>query len=81
MQYSGQDHPNILITTFDQWPAPLMQHQGDETIETPTLDTLAAAGTRFDRAYSECPICIPARRTLMTGQTRGPTAIAPSSPP
>jgi len=61
--------PNILLVTFDQWPAPLMGHEGHPVIETPTLDTLAAAGTRFSRAYAECPICIPARRTLMTGQT------------
>ncbi len=69
MQYAGDKQPNFLIVTFDQWPAPLMNHQGHGAIDTPTLDTLAAAGTRFDRAYSECPICIPARRTLMTGQT------------
>jgi arylsulfatase A-like enzyme len=36
-------------------------------IQTPTLDQLARNGVRFIRAYSECPVCIPARRTLLTG--------------
>lgn len=34
---------------------------------TPTLDYLAEHGVRFDNCYSECPVCIPARRTMMTG--------------
>ena len=38
-------------------------------IQTPTIDAIARNGVRFTRAYSECPICIPARRTLMTGTT------------
>lgn len=40
---------------------------GHPAVETPTLDRLASIGTRFTRAYSECPICIPARRSMMTG--------------
>ena len=37
------------------------------TILTPTLDRFAESGVRFRLAYSECPVCIPARRSLMTG--------------
>ena len=59
--------PNILLITVDQWPGHLLGYAGHPVIETPTLDTLAAAGTRYAATYSECPICIPARRTLMTG--------------
>jgi arylsulfatase len=40
---------------------------GHPAIQTPTLDQLAANGIRFTNAYAECPVCIPARRTLMTG--------------
>jgi arylsulfatase A-like enzyme len=54
---------------MDQWPGPLLGCDGHPVVETPTLDALARAGTRFTRAYSECPICIPARRSLMTGTT------------
>jgi arylsulfatase A-like enzyme len=36
---------------------------------TPTIDQLAANGTRFSKAFSACPVCVPARRTLMTGMS------------
>ncbi|MCP4380795.1 MAG: sulfatase-like hydrolase/transferase [Hyphomicrobiales bacterium] len=59
--------PNILVITADQWPGPLMGVAGHLAIETPTLDQLAANGRFYPNAYTECPICIPARRSLMTG--------------
>lgn len=61
--------PNVLLITVDQWPGQLLGAAGHPTILTPTLDQLGRNGTRFTRAYSETPICIPARRTLMTGTT------------
>lgn len=61
------EKPNILFIMMDQWPAKVMRAAGHPVILTPTLDQLARLGTRFPRAYSECPICIPARRTVMTG--------------
>ena len=59
--------PNVLLVTTDHWPAALLGVAGHSTIQTPTLDQLARNGVRYTNAYSECPICIPARRTLMTG--------------
>lgn len=35
---------------------------------TPHLDQLARRGTRFDTAYTNCPICVPARASLATGR-------------
>jgi arylsulfatase len=61
--------PNILFVTVDQWPASLTGYENHPTILTPTLDQLARNGVRFPRTYSECPICIPARRSMMTGTT------------
>lgn len=60
---------NVLFVSVDQWPAALLGCAGHPAIQTPTIDHLARLGTRFNRAYSESPICIPARRTMMTGQT------------
>ena len=34
---------------------------------TPTFEHLARSGTVFENCYSACPVCGPARRTLMTG--------------
>lgn len=61
--------PNILFLTVDQWGGPFFGFEGHPVIQTPTIDHLARLGTRFSRAYSESPICIPARRSMMTGQS------------
>jgi choline-sulfatase len=37
-------------------------------VKTPNLDRLAARGTRFSAAYTNSPICIPARAALATGR-------------
>ncbi len=58
---------NILLISTDHWPASILGSAGHKVIMTPTLDTLAESGIRFSNAYSECPVCIPARRSLMTG--------------
>ncbi len=59
--------PNVLLITTDHWPASLLGIAGHTAIQTPTLDQIARNGVRFTNAYSECPVCIPARRSLMTG--------------
>lgn len=61
--------PHILLVTVDHWPGSLLGAAGHPVVQTPTLDQLARAGVRYTRAYSECPVCIPARRTLLTGTT------------
>jgi arylsulfatase A-like enzyme len=63
------DRPNVLLISTDHWPAHLLGAAGHPVIQTPTLDELARSGVRFTNCYSECPVCIPARRTLMTGTT------------
>lgn len=59
--------PNVVLITVDQWPGSLLGLTGRSDIDTPTLDQMARNGVHFPNAHSECPICIPARRTLMTG--------------
>ena len=59
--------PNVLLITTDHWPSSFFGCAGHPAVQTPTLDELSRAGTRFSNAYAECPVCIPARRTLMTG--------------
>jgi arylsulfatase len=59
--------PNVLLITVDQWHGRLLGCAGHPVLSTPTLDELATYGVRFTRAYSESPICIPARRSLMMG--------------
>jgi uncharacterized sulfatase len=40
---------------------------GRPELQTPCIDALAAGGVRFDRAYTTCPLCTPARSALFTG--------------
>lgn len=61
--------PNVLMITADHWPAGLFGVAGHPVIKTPTLDAMARDGIRYTNCYSDCPVCIPARRTLMTGTT------------
>ena len=61
------EQPNVLLICTDHWFGSLIGAAGHPVVQTPTLDNLAHCGVRFRRAYSACPVCIPARRTLMTG--------------
>lgn len=61
------DRPNVVLITVDQWPGDLLGLTGRSDIDTPTLNQIAANGVYYPNAHSECPICIPARRSLMTG--------------
>ena len=61
--------PNVLLICVDHWPENLLRAAGHSHILSPTLDQLSANGVRFSRAYSTTPMCIPARRALMTGTT------------
>ena len=59
--------PNILLIMTDQLRGDCLGAAGHPDVKTPYLDSLAARGTLFDRAYSSCPSCIPARAALHTG--------------
>jgi choline-sulfatase len=60
--------PNMLVIMVDQMTPFLAGAYGHDVVKTPNLDRLAETGTRFDAAYSPCPICVPARAALMTGR-------------
>jgi len=59
----------------DQQRADAFGAAGNPDIYTPNLDRLAARGTRFTRAYSTCPVCVPARYTIRTGREPHTTAV------
>lgn len=40
---------------------------GASNVSTPHIDSLAAQGTRFTRAFSTSPVCAPSRSAFMTG--------------
>ena len=63
--------PNILFITTDQQRWDALGCAGNAVVRTPNIDRLAAEGTRFTQAVTPCPICIPARVSMMTGRMSG----------
>lgn len=63
------DRPHVLFVMADHWPGSLLGSAGHPVIQSPTLDQIARNGVRFTNCYAECPVCVPARRTIMTGTT------------
>jgi choline-sulfatase len=61
--------PNILFLFSDQHRADAMGCAGHPVVRTPSLDRLAAGGTRFGRTYAAAPICGPCRSAMLTGRT------------
>jgi len=59
--------PNIIYIFTDQQSARMMSCVGNPWLMTPAMDYLAANGTRFERAYTTNPVCVPARVGMMTG--------------
>jgi arylsulfatase A-like enzyme len=53
---------------------------GQQEIQTPRLDRLAASGIRFTDVYAGSSVCAPSRSSLMTGQHAGTTTIRGNFP-
>lgn len=64
----GESRWNVLLVTFDTTRADRIGCYGNERIQTPTLDGLAADGVRFARALSAVPITAPSHSTILTGR-------------
>lgn len=59
--------PNLLIVFSDQHRWCDLGCAGNAEVISPHLDSFAAGGLQFNSAYSNCPLCVPARGTLLTG--------------
>ena len=64
-----RDRPNILFIMTDQQFGDAMScRMGSKWLSTPAMDSLAANGTLFAKAYSPNPLCMPARNSIFTGR-------------
>jgi choline-sulfatase len=59
---------NLLFILSDEHNPRILGAAGHAMIQTPNLDRLAAGGVRFTDAYTNSPICVPARAALATGR-------------
>src|SRR5688572_33431373 len=67
-QVAESPRPNIIYIMADDLGYGDLSGYGRKSYSTPTLDKLAAEGTRFTQAYAIAPVCTPTRVGLMTGQ-------------
>ncbi len=62
----GRDF-NVIVITLDTTRADRLPSYGCRDLTTPTLDTFAARGVRFEHCYAQTPLTLPSHTTLMTG--------------
>ncbi|MBD0832932.1 sulfatase [Aestuariibaculum sp. TT11] len=66
---SNANKPNIVFILVDDLGWADLGYSGSSFYETPNIDDLAANGIVFNNAYSACPVCSPARASILTGKT------------
>lgn len=60
--------PNILLVTTDQQRFDTCGTRKPSFMRTPHLDQLGFEGIVFSAAYADCPVCVPARLSIMSGK-------------
>ncbi len=63
------DLPNVILIVADDLGWLDLGSYGNDFIETPHLDRLAAEGLRFQESYASGAICSPSRVAIQTGLT------------
>jgi arylsulfatase A-like enzyme len=63
----SKGRPNVVLFFTDQQRLSGLGCYGDTPCRTPNIDRMASEGVRFETAYTSCPLCTPARASLMTG--------------
>ena len=59
--------PNILVILVDDLGYGDLSSYGAPDLKSPAIDSLMAAGIRFDSFYANCPVCSPTRAALLSG--------------
>lgn len=58
---------NLVLIMCDQLRKDFLGCYGNEYVNTPNIDSLAAHSTVFDHCYVNNPICMPSRMSIFTG--------------
>ncbi len=66
--------PHILIYLSDQH-SPIFSGWGAVPVETPNLDKLREEGTNFTESYTSCPLCVPARMSMLSAKLPSKTGV------
>ena len=62
------NQPNIVLLISDDDDYEHFGFMGSKIAQTPTLDTLAAAGTLFTTAHCPAPLCRPSLASMLSGR-------------
>jgi choline-sulfatase len=65
----AEQQPNIVFFFADDQTTSTLGCYGNDVIQTPNIDSLAARGTRFENAFVSQSICWVSRTTILTGLT------------
>jgi uncharacterized sulfatase len=68
LRAQAADRPNVLIIMADDCTHSDLPLYGGRNAKTPNIDSLAAQGLTFNRAYLSSAMCQPCRAELYTGQ-------------
>jgi len=64
------DKPNIIYIVLDQLRGDCLGiADSAHPVMTPHIDQIAYEGIWCERAYADCPLCMPQRATMLTGYT------------
>lgn len=66
---SAAERPNIVFFFTDDQTTSSLACYGNEVVQTPNIDSLAAQGTLFRNAFVSHSICWVSRTTILTGLT------------
>lgn len=64
-----EGRPNVLLLHTDQQRHDTIAALGYDWMMTPNLDRLVREGCAFTHAFTNNPVCVPARHSLLTGLT------------
>lgn len=67
--------PNLLVIMTDQQRFSALSCAGNKILKTPNLDRLAQGGAMFEAAITPCPVCVPARTSILTGKSMHGTQV------
>ena len=65
---ASTEQTNVLLLIIDSLRPDHIGAYGSPQVQTPSIDSLAARGLRFNRAFPEAMVTLPARRSIFTSR-------------
>ncbi len=66
---------NVVFITLDTVRADHLHCYGDNNIQTPNIDSLAARGALFEKAVTQAPLTLPSHASMFTGMNPNVTGV------